>query len=131
VVRPETIRDHKTKEVLKVLTPAQRGALLRKRLHLGAAKARKFRFVAGDIETPSLGIAPEELARLQKTITHVIHCAASVSFDDTYENSYRANVLGCGNALAFALSVQEAPGSPFVSHVAIETSYIHGRRRRS
>src|SRR4029079_16363185 len=60
-----------------------------------------------------------------------IHCAASVSFDDTYENSFRANVLGCRNALAFSLSVQRAPGAAFVAHVAIETSYIHGRKRRS
>jgi nucleoside-diphosphate-sugar epimerase len=131
VVRPETIRDHKTKEVLKVLTPAQRGALLLKRLHITGAKAAKFRFVAGDIEKPDLGIDAEELARLRPVITHVIHCAASVAFDDTYENSFRANVLGCRNALAFSLSVQNTPGAAFVSHVAIETSYIHGRKRRS
>ncbi|HEV7501817.1 MAG TPA: SDR family oxidoreductase, partial [Vicinamibacteria bacterium] len=65
------------------------------------------------------------------TLTHVVHCAASVAFDDTYENSFRANVLGCRNALAFSLAVQQTPGAPFVSHVAIETSYIHGRQRRS
>ena len=131
VVRPETIRDHKTKEVLKVLTPAQRGALLLKRLHIAGAKAKKFRFVAGDIEKPDLGIEPEELARLRPVLTHVVHCAASVSFDDTYENSFRANVLGCRNALAFSLAVQQTPGAAFVGHVAIETSYIHGRKRRS
>ena len=61
----------------------------------------------------------------------MIHCAASVSFDDAYENSYRANVLGCRNALGFSLGVQRAPGSPFVQHVAIETSYIHGRKKAS
>jgi nucleoside-diphosphate-sugar epimerase len=131
VVRPETIRDHKTKEVLKVLTPAQRGALLLKRLHIAGAKAKKFRFVAGDIEKADLGIEPEELARLRPVLTHVVHCAASVSFDDTYENSFRANVLGCRNALAFSLAVQQTPGAAFVGHVAIETSYIHGRKRRS
>ena len=27
--------------------------------------------------------------------------------------------------------MQRTPGSPFVSHVAIETSYIHGRKKRS
>ena len=131
VVRPETIRDHKTKEVLKVLGPAARGALLLKRLHIAGAKAKKFRFVAGDIEKPDLGIEPQELAHLRPVLTHVIHCAASVSFDDTYENSFRANVLGCRNALAFSLSVQRTPGAAFIAHVAIETSYIHGRKRRS
>jgi nucleoside-diphosphate-sugar epimerase len=131
VVRPETVRDHKTKEVLRVLSPAQRGALLLKRLHITGPRARRFRFIAGDIEKPDLGIDRAELARLRPVLTHVVHCAASVSFDDTYENSFRANVLGCRNALAFSLAVQRAPGSAFVSHVAIETSYIHGRKRRS
>jgi nucleoside-diphosphate-sugar epimerase len=131
VVRPETVRDPKTKEVVKVLTPAQRGALLLERLHITGARAKKFRFVAGDIEKPDLGIDPDELASLRPTLTHVIHCAASVSFDDTYQNSFRANVLGSRNALAFSLSAQKAPDAAFVSHVAIETSYIHGRKRRS
>lgn len=131
VVRPETLRDPRTRQVVKVLSPAQRGALLLKRLHMTGAKARKFRFIAGDIEKPNLGIAPAELERLGKTLTHVIHCAASVSFDDSYDNSYRANVLGSQNALAFSLGVQQAEGSPFICHIAIETSYIHGRKRRS
>jgi nucleoside-diphosphate-sugar epimerase len=131
VVRPETIRDRKTKVALKVLSPAERGALLIQRLHIPAAAARKFRFVEGDIEKPGFGLAPSERARLRTHLTHVIHCAASVSFDDTYESSFRANVLGCRNALAFSLGIQRARGSKFVSHVAIETSYIHGRRKRS
>jgi nucleoside-diphosphate-sugar epimerase len=131
VVRPETIRDHKTKAVVRVLSPQQRGALLLKRLHITGASAKKFRFVDGDIEKPQFGVAAKELARLRTSLTHVVHCAASVSFDDTYENSFRANVLGCRNALAFSRSVQEARGSKFVCHVAIETSYIHGRRKRT
>ena len=61
----------------------------------------------------------------------MIHCAASVAFDDGYEKSYRANVVGCRNALGFALGVQRTPGSSFIQHVAIETSYIHGRKKAS
>ena len=131
VVRPEKIRDPRTKEVLRVLSPAQRGVALLRRIGIKGAAARKFRFVAGDIEKPSLGIARAELARLKTSVTHVIHCAASVSFDDTYENSYCANVLGARNALEFALSLQEAKGSKLIQHIAIETSYIHGRKKRS
>ncbi|HET7291459.1 MAG TPA: SDR family oxidoreductase [Vicinamibacteria bacterium] len=131
VVRPETIRDPKTKEVVKVVQPAERGALLLKRLHITGARARRFRFLAGDIEKPDLGIAPTELERLRKSVTHVVHCAASVSFDDAYENSFRANVLGSLNALRFSHGLQRTPGSPFAQHVAIETSYIHGRKKRS
>jgi nucleoside-diphosphate-sugar epimerase len=130
VVRPETVRDRKTGAVLKVLSPAQRGALLLKRLHVNGKAARKFRFVAGDVEEPRFGLAAAEVDRLSRVLTHVVHCAASVSFDDPYDKSFRANVLGCRNALDFSLGIQKAKGSKFVSHVAIETSYIHGRRKR-
>jgi nucleoside-diphosphate-sugar epimerase len=131
VVRPETVRDPKTREVVKVLAPAQRGALLLQRLRITGARARKFRFVEGDIERPRLGLAAEEMERLRRGLTHVVHCAASVSFDDPYPASFRANVQGCRNALAFSLSLQQAEGSPFICHIAIETSYIHGRKRRT
>ena len=131
VVRPEAIRDRKTKQVVKVLSAAERGALLLKRLHVSGKAARRFRFVEGDVEKPDFGIEKAELERLRRELTHVVHCAASVSFDDPYETSFRANVLGCKNALAFSQAVQAAPGSRFVAHVAIETSYIHGRRKRT
>jgi nucleoside-diphosphate-sugar epimerase len=131
VVRKETVRDRKTREVVRVLPVRERGALLLRRLHLSGKTARKFRFVEGDVEKAGFGIDAAELERLRGTVTHVVHCAASVSFDDTYENSFRANVLGCRNALEFSKGLQASPGSPFVAHVAIETSYVHGRRKRS
>ncbi len=131
VLRPEKIRDPRTKEVVKILTPQQRGALLLERLYIPSEKTKKFRFVGGDIEKLHLGIEEKELEGLKRTLTHVIHCAASVSFDDTYENSYRANVAGSRNALDFALEIQRAKGSKFVQHIAIETSYVHGRKKRS
>lgn len=129
LIRPKTIRDRKTKEVLEVRSPAERGTNLLRRLWLETPEERaKFRFVAGDIEQPNLGLSEEDLAGLRTTTTHVIHCAASVAFDDPYEASYRSNVLGTLNALRFSLGLQEAAGSPFVAHLGIETSYIHGRQ---
>ncbi len=129
LIRPKTIRDRKTKEVIKVLSPAQRGEDLLRRLWLTEPEQRaKFRFVAGDVEQPNMGLEPEVLEDLRKTLTHVIHCAASVAFDDPYEASYGANVTGTLNALAFSHGLQTAPGSPFIAHVGIETSYIHGRQ---
>ncbi|MEM9594315.1 MAG: SDR family oxidoreductase [Acidobacteriota bacterium] len=129
VIRPKTVRDRKTKEVLKVLSPSDRGELLLRRLWLeGTPAAERFRFVAGDVEQPNLGIAEDELQALRGTLTHVIHCAASVAFDDPYEESFRANVTGTLNALAFSEGLQRAKGSPFVAHIGIETSYIHGRQ---
>ena len=131
LIRPQEVRDRKTREVVATRSPAERGERLLDRLWLTtAASRRKFRFVGGDVEAPRLGVGDEEFSQLAGTLTHVIHCAASVSFDDPYLKSYRANVSGTLNALAFSLALQSAPGSPFVAHLAIETSYIHGRQRR-
>lgn len=130
VIRPKVIKDRKTGEVIETLTPERRGQELLRRLWLeGEEEAKKFRFVAGDIEQPRFGIDDEEYGRLKESLTHVIHCAASVAFDDPYDVSFRANVTGTLNALDFSLGLQEHDG-PFVCHLSIETSYIHGRQKQ-
>ncbi len=131
LIRPKEIRDRKTGELLEILSPAVRGEALLDQLWLTEPHQRaKFRFVAGDVEQPELGIAPDEVEALRQTLTHVIHCAASVAFDDPYEASFRANVLGTLNALRFSHRLQSSPGSSFVAHLGIETSYIHGRQTK-
>ena len=131
IVRSEQITDRKTGEVLRVIKAPERGALLLRRLAIAEDALSKFEFVQGDIEEPDFGLSAHDHDVLAKSVTHVVHCAASVSFDDPYEASFRSNVLGSINALAFYLSLQQRRGSPFVEHVAIETSYIHGRKRNA
>jgi nucleoside-diphosphate-sugar epimerase len=130
VIRPRTVRDRDTGEVVKVLSPSDRGERLMRQLWLTPEQQRKFRFVAGDVEQADLGIASEDMEMLKVSITHVIHAAASVSFDSPYPTSFSANVSGALNALNFSHHLQNAPGSPFVAHLSIETSYIHGRQVR-
>jgi len=131
IVRPEKITDRKTGEVLRVVGAVERGALLLGRLGIKDEALSRFDFVEGDIERPDFGLGSRGRDGLARSITHVIHCAASVSFDDPYDASFRSNVLGSINALGFSLSLQTRRGSPFVEHVAIETSYIHGRKRNA
>lgn len=131
IVRSEKVTDRKTGEVLRVIDAAERGALLLRRLAIPESALAKFDFVQGDIEEPDFGLSARDHETLAKSVTHVIHCAASVSFDDPYEASFRSNVLGSINALGFSLSLQARRGGPFVEHVAIETSYIHGRKRNA
>lgn len=129
VIRPRQVVDRKTGEVVKTLSPAERGETLLDRLWLEDPDVRsKFTFVKGDVEQPDLGIEGQLLEELGPRITHVIHCAASVAFDDPYEKSFRTNVTGTLNALRFSYALQSSPGSAFVSHSSIETSYIHGRK---
>jgi nucleoside-diphosphate-sugar epimerase len=131
LIRPKNIIDRKTKEVVGVLSPAERGEKLLDQLCLTTPEQRaKFRFIGGDVEKPQFGVSAKDIAVLKKTITHLIHCAASVSFEDPYEVAYQINVKGTLNALDFSLSLQSAPKSPFIAHVGIETSYIHGRQMR-
>ncbi len=101
LIRPKEIRDRKTKELLETLSPAQRGATLLSQLWLEGEAAAKFRFIAGDVEQPNLGVSDEDRAELGASLTHVVHSAASVSFDDPYEKSFSANVYGTLNALRF------------------------------
>ena len=130
LIRPKVIKDRKTGEVKEVLTPEQRGQDLLNRLWLADSEmAKKFRFVAGDIEQPRFGISDEDYDGMKDTLTHVIHCAASVAFDDPYDVSFRANVTGTLNALEFSMGLQNL-GGPFVAHLSIETSYIHGRQKQ-
>ena len=131
IVRSEQITDRKTGEVLRVIKAPERGALVLRRLAIAEDALSKFDFVQGDIEEPGFGLSAHDHDTLAKSVTHVVHCAASVSFDDPYEASFRSNVLGSINALGFSLSLQKRRGSPFVEHVAIETSYIHGRKRNA
>jgi nucleoside-diphosphate-sugar epimerase len=127
VVRPGHVPERGRPGAARVVPPRQRGQRLLRRLDIEGAAARKFRFVAGDIERRWLGLPASEVRRLRRTLTHVVHCAASVSFEDSYERSFRANVLGSRNALELSCRLQRARGSPFVAHVAVETSYVHGR----
>ena len=129
LIRPKELIDRETGEIKEVLSPARRGEELLRQLSLDGAKERnKFRFIAGDVEQPNLGISEQSMARIRRDVTHVIHCAASVAFDDPYDRSFRANVGGALNALAFSHRLQCDPASPFVAHLAIETSYLHGRQ---
>ena len=61
----------------------------------------KFRFVRGDVAPAGPGLAGRRAGPPSHTVTHVIHCAASVSFDAPFADSYTANVVGSLQALAF------------------------------
>jgi thioester reductase-like protein len=77
--------------------------------------------VAGDIEMPGLGLAPD----VAEDITTVVHCAASVSFDLSLEDSRRVNVEGTRNVVDFA---RRCPGLERLSYIS--TAYVAGEPRR-
>eukprot|EP00669_Euglena_mutabilis_P009108 TRINITY_DN4054_c0_g1_i1.p1 TRINITY_DN4054_c0_g1~~TRINITY_DN4054_c0_g1_i1.p1 ORF type:complete len:600 (-),score=233.19 TRINITY_DN4054_c0_g1_i1:288-2057(-) len=90
-------------------------------------EAAKYEILPGDVTQESMGLSESDLSRVSTRITHFIHLAASVSFDDPYEKMFKANVTATQMALKFALRLQEQPNAAFVNFIATETCYIHGR----
>jgi len=128
VIRPREVRDRSTGRLLETVSPEQRGETLLDQLWIRDPKQRqRVRFLAGDVEQPLFGLPREQVPELARHLTHVVHCAASVAFDAPFDQSFRANVLGTLQALRFSRALQSAPGSSFISHIGVETSYIHGR----
>ena len=80
--------------------------------------------LAGDIEQPGLGLSDASRARLADEVTTVVHCAASVSFDLSLEESRRVNVDGTRNVLELAKSCPRLERLTYVS-----TAYVAGEPR--
>src|SRR5262249_62243848 len=109
LVRPREVKERTTGKVLGVLSAQQRGEALLRQIGIRLDEASRVRFVAGDVEQPGMGLPPEDRAYVQREVTHVIHCAASVAFDDPYEKCFHANVGGTVNALSFSEELQADP----------------------
>jgi thioester reductase-like protein len=81
--------------------------------------------VPGDIEQPGLGLADRRADALADEVTTVVHCAASVSFDLSLEESRRVNVDGTRNVLELAGRCEQLERLSYVS-----TAYVAGEPRR-
>lgn len=90
-------------------------------------QAAKIEVLPGDVTQPNMGLAEDVLKPLEAKVTHLVHLAASVSFEDPYDKMFKANVTATQVVLEFARRLQNAPKSPFVNFVATETCYVHGR----
>jgi thioester reductase-like protein len=80
--------------------------------------------VAGDIEQPGLGLSEVNRERLARDVTTVVHCAASVSFDLSLEESRRVNVDGTRTVVDFAQRCRRLERLTYVS-----TAYVAGEPR--
>lgn len=75
--------------------------------------------VAGDLALHDCGIGAATRARVAGSVSHVIHCAASVEFDLPVAIATTANVTSALNALELGRSL---PG--LVSMVDVSTAYV-------
>lgn len=79
--------------------------------------------VAGDLESPGLGLEPEVSTRLATSVTEILHGAASVRFDLPLEEARRINTGGTAQILAFARNCASLRSLDYVS-----TAYVAGAR---
>jgi thioester reductase-like protein len=77
--------------------------------------------LAGDIEQDGLGLSAETGERVRSSVTTVVHCAASVSFDLPLEEARSVNVDGTRRVLEFARSCTGLERFSYVS-----TAYVAG-----
>ena len=53
-----------------------------------------------------MNLSEKDLALLKTNITHVVHLAASVSFENPYDDMFRSNVTATQSVLQFAYELQ-------------------------
>jgi long-chain acyl-CoA synthetase len=93
------------------------------------AIGRRVEALAGDVVAPDLGLDPASYADLTRRITHVIHTAADLRLDGSYDELRRANVEGTARVLALARAAHHDHGLSRFAHLS--TAYVCGRRSGS
>ncbi len=97
--------------VVAVRAPDDESALSRFRREVAMSSAldahpeswtEDVRVVCGDLSMPGAGITPEARRELIGSVTHVIHCAASVEFTLPIQEALAANVTAALNTLELA-----------------------------
>jgi alkyldihydroxyacetonephosphate synthase len=80
--------------------------------------------VEGDVTEENIGLSPIDLSALvlDSSISHVFHCAASVSFTQELPESARSNITSALNMQALT----ERLTSRNVQFIHISTSFVHG-----
>lgn len=81
--------------------------------------------VEGDVTLPNAGLSHADLAWVcgNSAITHIFHCAASVSFTQTLEEAARTNIFPALELQKLAASLT---GPKPVKFIHVSTSFVHG-----
>lgn len=87
--------------------------------------AARIEWVAGDVERPRLGLDEAAWAALAAGLEEVYHCAASTSFDQTYEDARRINFVGVQGIVELVEAAVARGGFRRLHHVS--TAYVAGK----
>jgi long-chain acyl-CoA synthetase len=96
---------------------------------IGAATDGRISAIEGDLRNEKLGIDGELYERLCREVTHIIHSAADVRFNQPLESMRAINVGGAENILRFARDCRSR--NPRFSHLDyVSTAFVAGRKAR-
>ena len=79
----------------------------------------RVRVVGADLEKPGVGLSDADREELAASVTHVIHCAASVEFDLPIKSALMANVEAALHMLALAQRCRK-----LTAMVSVSTAYV-------
>ncbi len=105
---------------------ADRAAAILRRPGVEAADRERVEGIDADVSRERCGIAEPAYAALAATATRVIHCAASVQFDEDLAAARQVNVEGTRHVLALAQAAH-ARGA-LKRFVYVGTAYVAGER---
>lgn len=89
--------------------------------------AARIEWVAGDVERPRLGLDDASWAALATDLEEVYHCAASTSFDQTYEDALRINVVGVHGIVELVEAAVALGHGRFRRLHHVSTAYVAGK----
>jgi thioester reductase-like protein len=85
--------------------------------------ASRLEAVCGDVTRDLLGVAHSDVAKLVRSVTHVVHAAASIDLAGSCEDLRRNNLDGTRNAAGFAARCRQLQ-----CFLMVSTAYVAGRR---
>ena len=84
----------------------------------------KIRILAGDITRNNLALSNETYDELTNNLTHIVHSAANVKFQQSLENAMLVNFQGTKNVFELARSVNATNGISKIAYIS--TAYTCG-----
>lgn len=88
------------------------------------AEQHRIRAVCGDVSLERMGLPEDVHEQLANEVTHIIHSAASVKFNNSLELLRAINVGGTKNVMEFAKQAKQHGQLQRVAHVS--TAYVAG-----
>ncbi|MEY3015119.1 MAG: hypothetical protein RIT45_3854, partial [Pseudomonadota bacterium] len=84
--------------------------------------------VGGELSQPGCGMNRRDIAELRRTVTHVVHCAASVEFDLPIAEAAAANITSSMNMLELFRPAKALQHMTFVSTAYVTPHRLTGAR---